>query len=148
MYKLNKKYHSKIAHTSIRLPCLKCSANIYPRHMVKHLRFEHNIDTQFLCPWCLDYSWCRGDFGNNEHRLDCLMTSVETVRQSLQMSREVIMNDLYITYLAGKQSTQQPETAMEYTEYTLPKLWEDFRMHQKQHQQPPLFHKLQLSKNQ
>lgn len=80
MYKLNKKYHTKIAHSVDHVPCLKCNLYLQPKDMIRHLRLDHQMDIQFVCPWCLNFKWRRGSIGHTEHRLDCLIAVIKQAR--------------------------------------------------------------------
>ena len=95
MCRLNKKYHTKIAHATTLICCPKCSIYIPPKLMVRHLRFSHQIETQFRCPWCLNFSWRKGEHGHTEHRLSCLLTTLENNRKSIKYDRRLMINHVH-----------------------------------------------------
>ncbi|AMB48743.1 Cg30-like protein [Glossina pallidipes salivary gland hypertrophy virus] len=72
-----KKYFNYLRHSKLNIACSYCEKLIILNKYNQHIKKVHNINTTFLCIWCLNYKWTKNNNSNNyEHRFNCMISKL------------------------------------------------------------------------
>lgn len=67
-------YRRRGGHSVI---CVKCEVKICIKLYQLHLKQAHNINTLYLCTWCLQFKWKRSAGSQYNHKYECMLARIK-----------------------------------------------------------------------